>query len=139
MGTPRARYTNQQVIEALTAAKGIQSVAALALGCHRNTVGRYIREEKEVADALSDTVEVNLDLAEDRLLGAITRNEPWAIKFYLATQGRSRGYGRVSLHEHTGQVSLVSDPQAEVELEQRLAQWLERRRGGEGETPGTRH
>ena len=96
-----AKYTAKKVIEALREAGGVQSDAALALGCHRNTIGYYIRNHKTVRDAYGAIVEARVDQAETFLMnfvegkidGQSARDRLDAVKFYLRTKGRARGYG----------------------------------------------
>lgn len=94
-------FTPEQVADALRQARGVQAVAARLLGCHRNTVRRYMQEHPQVQEAVGEMRNENLDMAESQLLTAVSRGEPWAVKFYLATQGRDRGYGKVATFEMT--------------------------------------
>lgn len=97
----KREYTAAQMIDALEKSGGIQTAAAKALGCHRNTVGRYIREMPTVKAAADAAMFKNLDIAEAQLLrfirGKAKGQKPHeqldAIKFYLRTKGRQRGYG----------------------------------------------
>ena len=85
-------YTDQQICDALREANGFVSQAAEALGCSLQTI--YSRlETSEAVKAVRDAInESHLDHAETRLFDAIDRGEPWAIKFFLAYKGKSRGY-----------------------------------------------
>ena len=46
----------------------------------------------EIAQAFEDEREMLLDTAELKLSESVSTGEPWAICFYLKTQGRKRGY-----------------------------------------------
>jgi hypothetical protein len=115
----REVYSPEQVIAAIHAARGMVSVTARTLGCDRNTVYNYRDKYPEVASALEEAPELQLDVAELNLFKAIDRSEPWSICFYLKTKGRKRGY--VEHHEISGELTLkqlvgmivVKEPKAE--------------------------
>jgi hypothetical protein len=94
------QFTPQQVIAAIRRHHGMLTLAATALRCNRETVRLYAKRYPEVAEALRDEREKTLDVAELALLDAIERGEPWAICFYLKTQGKDRGYS--TRHEIVG-------------------------------------
>lgn len=100
------RYTAQQVIAALRITKGMTTLAARRLGCDHKTVQRYIREYESVAQALREEREAVTDAAELALYKAIQDGQPWAVCFYLKTQGRERGYVEKQQLEHSGRVTI---------------------------------
>lgn len=59
-----------------------------------DVIRRYLKKYPAVKAAQDEAVERNLDVAESKLLTAIKNGEDWAIKFYLETKGKSRGYCR---------------------------------------------
>lgn len=85
-------YTDQQIRDALREAKGFVSRAAEALGCSQQTIRNRLDKSEVVKAVVEEINESNLDRAETRLFDAIDNGEPWAIKFFLAYKGRSRGY-----------------------------------------------
>lgn len=90
---PRKRKLSVASVEAaLRANAGIQTAAASALGVHRNTVCRYVQRYHKLREALDEVRQENLDVVESKLMKAIAQDEPWAIKLYLMTQGKDRGY-----------------------------------------------
>ena len=63
-----------------------------------DTVRNYERRYPTVAAAIQEAREATTDTAESALYDAILERQPWAVTFYLKTQGRNRGYGdRVEL------------------------------------------
>ena len=97
------KYTAQEMIDALTFTKGMITVAARKLGCAPNTVRRYIREYKTVAEAkreahenLGDQVELTLAsmaLGERDAAGRFIREPNIAALIFIAkTKFRDRGY-----------------------------------------------
>lgn len=94
------RYSQQNVIDALRAAKGIKAAAAQALGCTRQTITNYIDRYPTVKEAYLDACETTLDLAESKLI-VLVEKEAWpAIRFLLITKGKDRGYvERQEIHQ----------------------------------------
>ena len=97
------QYTAQQMIDALTATKGMTTLAARRLQCSANTVRRYIDKYATVAEArrnakeeLDDQVEltlINMALGQRDEKGNYTREPNIAsLIFYAKTQMRGRGY-----------------------------------------------
>jgi len=107
------KYTAQQMIDALEAAKGMITIAARRLGCAPNTVRRYIAKyptvaaaQAEAKEALGDQVELTLAtmaLGERNASGSYIR-EPniTALIFLAKTIYKDRGYVERVQQEHTG-------------------------------------
>jgi hypothetical protein len=86
------KFTPAQVIAAIKETKGMLTFTAQRLGCTPWTISSYVKRYKSVRQALTDERERVTDLAELKLFAAINNGEPWAIRFYLTCQARSRGY-----------------------------------------------
>jgi len=86
------RYTAQQVIQAIQDTGGIKDKIARNLGCHRHTVDNYIERYPTVARAYKAEREKVLDLAESRLFKKLEDGFWPAIRYYLSTLGKDRGY-----------------------------------------------
>ena len=90
------QYTNAEIGQALVKSAGMVYIAARLLNCSHVTIynrlekNAKLRQVREVARGLM------LDTAELELFNQIRAGEMWAIKFYLTTQGRERGYGEVT-------------------------------------------
>jgi hypothetical protein len=93
------RYTQDQVISALKATRGMVYLTARRLQCDPQTIMNYCKKYPSVEQAKHDARGELLDVAEVKLWQAVQRDEAWAISFCLKTIGRSRGYGeRLDLH-----------------------------------------
>jgi len=86
------RYTQQRVIGAIQAAKGIKATAAQSLGCSRQTITNYIDRYPAVKAAYQEAKDTTLDLCESKLIALVEREEWPAIRFMLVTLGKDRGY-----------------------------------------------
>lgn len=88
----KEKYTKKEMIEALTACKGMVYVAARRLGCAANTVYNFIEKYPEVKAAMQQERGVLIDIAEIALAKAVQNGEPWAVSLTLKTIGKDRGY-----------------------------------------------
>ena len=87
-----AKFTAEQVIEAIHASKGMQNFAARKLGCAPSTIRNYADRHPTVRQAINDERNLVLDTAELALFKAIQEGEAWAVCFTLKTIGKGRGY-----------------------------------------------
>ncbi|MFH5805429.1 helix-turn-helix domain-containing protein [Alienimonas sp. DA493] len=121
------RFRVSQVAGAIQAAGGVLTDAAEALGCSRSTVYEYLNRYPELRAVYDDCNEASLDVAESGLAAFINGALPGgdgepqavdprlrldAIKFYLRTKGKARGYGDAL--ELSGAVGLAKLSDAEL-------------------------
>ncbi|QDV88537.1 helix-turn-helix domain-containing protein [Planctomycetes bacterium TBK1r] len=86
------QYTDQEIIDAIRRSDGTARAAARVLGCHRETIARRVKDSSAIAEALREANDCTTDEAVGQLKRAIKRGKAWAIKFWLATQGRHAGF-----------------------------------------------
>lgn len=101
----KERFKVRDVEAALRSTAGLITPAAEQLAkaygsCTRATVRNYIARHPTLRDAIEETIERTLDVAENKLINAIGSGNLTAIIFYLKTKGRERGY--VERQEQTG-------------------------------------
>lgn len=114
------RFKVAQVAEALRRTAGLASAAAEVLRCDPSTIRGYMRRHPQLRQIAEETVETMMDLAESKLYAAINGGDDWAVKFYLETKGKGRGYTRRT--ELTGNAGGPID----VTPDASARQWLER-------------
>lgn len=90
--TDREAIEPAKIIEALRRSKGMVSIAARLLDCSRQTVYSAMERHPEISEVVAGERELLIDTAELKLVDSVTKGQPWAIAFYLKTQGRHRGY-----------------------------------------------
>lgn len=91
-----ARYKNistADIITALEAAAGFESVAATKLGMPVEALKKRVQRSEKLQLARALIVDRNCDVAEAALMTLIREKNFKAIRYYLDTHGRSRGYG----------------------------------------------
>lgn len=86
------KFTEDQVIAALVAARGFKSAAAKVLGCDRWTIEAYEQDSERVRETIREQRELMSDVAESGLYHCLMQREPWALRFYLSTRCKDRGY-----------------------------------------------
>jgi hypothetical protein len=96
----RQRFRLHEIDAALRASGGVYAHAAKLLSeatgksCTRQNIQHWIRKHPRLAETVSDAVEEIKDLAETALIENIRNRDTNAIKFYLETQAKDRGYVR---------------------------------------------
>jgi len=96
------KYTEKQVTDAVTGSSGNVSLISKKLGCSWTTANVYIKKYPKAVMALKDEKESILDSAEEQLRKQVNKGEGWAVKFILATIGKSRGYTEKQEIQHSG-------------------------------------
>ena len=99
MGGPHTRKTVEQYVEAITAANGLISKAATALGCSPQAIYAARDRHTAVQEAIDNCREAFVDEAEEGLRGAVLDREPWAVALVVQTLGKNRGYIKAKQHE----------------------------------------
>lgn len=96
----KQHYTVDQVIVAVREGRGLMTLAAKRLGCHAHTIRNYRRRYATVAAAMDEALEAQLDLAEAKLYQLIGEGDLGAIRYFLSTRGKHRGYVERQEHRH---------------------------------------
>lgn len=92
----------KEIIEALKATRGMQTLAADRLGVSRKTLYAYRQRWPEIDEEIETWRQRRVDTAEIALDKAVMSGESWAVTFILNCLGRDRGYGNQSKVELTG-------------------------------------
>ena len=106
--------------DAIVNAGGNLAEAAKALDINRRTIYKRLEKYQGLVEELTDVRESTLDLAESKLMAAVTKGEPWAICFKLKCHGKGRGY--IERQEITGKdgqplnASLKAEEKTDAEL-----------------------
>lgn len=86
------KFSTKKILKAIENSGGIISTIAKRLGCDWMTARRYIDAHIEAVQALKAEQEAMLDMAESNLLAQVQSGDFPAVKFYLMTKGKERGY-----------------------------------------------
>lgn len=85
--------TDKEILDAIRASKGMLYIAAKKLGCDPKVVKDRIKYVAELKEAAHNEKESTKDFVELKLIEALQKGEPWALKFFAERQMRDRGYG----------------------------------------------
>jgi predicted transcriptional regulator len=96
------KIKKEKFIRACIGSGGIQSVVAQNLGVDRSTVTYYLERNPEMREHLLTAEDAIIDLAENKLQNKINSGDMKALKFFLETKGKKRGYVRRVEQEHSG-------------------------------------
>lgn len=95
---PKRLFTERQVAQALKQAGGIHAAAARILEaagipCTGRTIGNYVARSPRLQQAVSEAVDINLDLCESTVLElAVKQKNLTALIWYMKIKGKHRGY-----------------------------------------------
>lgn len=98
----RAKFTHEEIAEALAACDGVFAAAARRLGCRPETVSRRVKQSSKLRTLCLELEEARLDRAEGKLMEAVDKGTLGAITFYLRAKGKTRGYGSGAPDEGKG-------------------------------------
>ena len=87
-----ARYTNEQIVEMYKSQNFNKSATVRKLGMCIQNLYRLMSNDPELKAMLKAAEEERLDIAEDVLFQLIKEKNFQAVKFFLETKGRKRGY-----------------------------------------------
>ena len=118
---PRRRVTKAEALEAIRANHGLMTATARALNCHRATLYRLIERHPDLQEAIDEARDMTTDVAEAALFRAIRQGQPWAVQFYLKTQGKTRGYVERQEVDNLRDVDLSTVPTEQLQA------WLQRK------------
>jgi len=90
--TTKTTLKKEQFLEVLEKKMGIVSQATKAMGLDRTTPYRWMREDEDFKDAVSEVQNVVLDFAEGKLYELVQDKNPTAVIFLLKTKGKNRDY-----------------------------------------------
>lgn len=84
----------KRIEAAIPGSRGMITTIANRVGLTRVTVYKFLyrEENQDLFELIEQERETLLDFAESKLVGAIDKGDVAAIKFYLSTQGKKRGY-----------------------------------------------
>mgnify|MGYP003137834969 FL=1 len=88
-----AHNKKEKLLKALKETQGLIYHACKKAGnISRSTYYRYMREDKEFAQAVEDIKEAQIDYVESELIKNISRGKETSIIFYLKSKAKERGY-----------------------------------------------
>ncbi len=88
-----AQNKKEKLLKALQETQGLIYHACKKAGnISRSTYYRYMKEDKEFAQAVEDIKEAQIDYVEGQLIKNISNGKETSIIFYLKSKAKDRGY-----------------------------------------------
>lgn len=85
--------SDKEILDAIKASKGMLYIASKKLGCDPKDLQNRIKAVPTLKDAAFNEKEATKDFVELKIIEALQKGEPWALKFFAERQMRDRGYG----------------------------------------------
>ena len=105
----------EKLLEALKETQGLIYHACKKAGnISRSTYYRYMREDKEFAEAVEEIKESQIDYVEGQLIKNISKGKETSIIFYLKSKAKKRGYTEKSELDVTTNGKAITDIKIEV-------------------------
>lgn len=101
------RFTEAEMTAALELSGGFLYMAARRLGTSSRTVLRYLKRYPALRTLVDQRKGERVDTIEGVLWNKAMAGEPWAVIFFLKTQGKDRGY--TERHEIAREFKEMSD------------------------------
>ena len=96
------QFTAEQFIKAIPGTGGIITAIARKVDCDWYTAKKYITQFPTVTRAYAAEKEMVKDTVETSLIVKAKEGESWAVKYYLSTQAKDRGYVERQEYAHSG-------------------------------------
>jgi len=88
----KLKLTKQKIIEAIPKTHGVKKYLAEKLGVDRMTLYRYLKKYPSLESEIQEHLEAITDIAEFNLIENIKKGNSWAVRYWLSTRGKHRGY-----------------------------------------------
>ena len=124
-----AKLSKKKVKNAIKGSGGVLSVLAEKCEVSRSAITQFLQRKKnqDVKDLIEQEKERIIDLAENKLHGLINKEDFPAIRYYLNTKGKSRGYVERQEMEHLGDARPVTFNLIEKSVEEIKREKLDRK------------
>ena len=88
----KPKLTKQLIQEAIPKTHGVKKYLAEKLGVDRQTIYRYFKKYPDLEDETQEYLASITDQAEYHLIESIKKGDSWAVRYWLFTRGKHRGY-----------------------------------------------
>jgi len=88
----KLKLTKQKIKEAIPECNGVKKYLAEKLNVDRQTIYRYFARYPDLEEASQEYLDSVSDVAEHHLIEAVKAGNSWAVRYWLSTRGKNRGY-----------------------------------------------
>ena len=88
----KLKLTKQKIKEAIPECNGVKKYLAEKLNVDRQTIYRYFDRYPDLEEASQEYLDSVSDVAEHHLIESVKAGNSWAVRYWLSTRGKHRGY-----------------------------------------------
>jgi len=88
----KLKLSKKKILEALAETHGVKKYLAEKLNVDRQTIYRFFNRFPDLEDEAQEHLESITDIAEFNLIENIKKGNSWAVRYWLSTRGKNRGY-----------------------------------------------
>ncbi len=88
----KLKLTKQKIQKVIPECNGVKKYIAEKLGVDVRTIHRYFNRFPDLEDETQEYLDSVSDVAEHHLIEAVKAGNSWAVRYWLSTRGKNRGY-----------------------------------------------
>jgi len=88
----KLKLSKSKIQEAIPKTHGVKQYLAELLNVDRQTIYRYFNRFPELEESSQEYLDSITDQAEHHLIEAVKAGNSWAVRYWLSTRGKHRGY-----------------------------------------------
>jgi len=88
----KLKLTKQMIQKVIPECNGVKKYLAEKLGVDVRTIYRYFEKHPDLEQETKEYLDSVSDVAEHHLIEAVKVGNSWAVRYWLSTRGKSRGY-----------------------------------------------
>jgi len=88
----KAKLTVQAIKEAIPKTYGVKQAIAERLNVDRRTIYRFFEKHPDLEHETQEYLDTLTDIAESHLIASVKAGNSWAVRYWLSTRGKHRGY-----------------------------------------------
>jgi len=88
----KLKLSKKKIQEAIPETHGVKKYLAEKLNVDRQTIYRYFDRYPDLEEASQEYLDSITDQAEHHLIKAVMEGNSWAVRYWLSTRGKNRGY-----------------------------------------------
>jgi len=88
----KLKLTKQKIQKVIPECNGVKKYLAEKLGVDVRTIYRYFEKHPDLEQETKEYLDSVSDVAEHHLIEAVKVGNSWAVRYWLSTRGKHRGY-----------------------------------------------
>jgi len=88
----KAKITKKKIQDVIAETHGIKQAIAERLNVDRRTIYRFFDRYSDLEKECQEYLDTLTDIAESHLIASVKAGNSWAVRYWLSTRGKHRGY-----------------------------------------------